>query len=297
MTRRPCDSATALAALLAGMPALLSAEEPPINFARDIRPILSNACFKCHGPDEAERKGGPRDGTGLRLDTEEGALEDMGGRSSVVPGHPEDSELIARIIATEEDEIMPPPKSGSPLTPEEVKLLERWIKSGAKYSKHWSYEPPVAIDPPKPGIHPIDAFIRHRLEKEKLPPQPEADRATLARLRGLAPEALARERPHFRDGRLEELLFRYRARNFGQTLNQEERERWQAHCIGRLHEGAGGGPTLQAWMQQIDTLAEQAMERGDERAEAVLGELTDWASEVAEVAEAAGSEMPAGAQS
>jgi exodeoxyribonuclease-1 len=124
----------------------------------------------------------------------------------------------------------------------------------------------------------------------------DADRATLARLRGLAPEALAGERPHFRDGRLEELLFRYRARNFGQTLNQEERERWQAHCIGRLHEGAGGGHTLQAWMQQIDTLAEQAMERGDERAEAVLGELTDWASEVAEVAEPAGSENPAGAQ-
>lgn len=192
MTRRPCDSATALAALLAGMPALLSAEEPPINFARDIRPILSNACFKCHGPDEAERKGGPRDGTGLRLDTEEGALEDMGGRSAVVPGHPEDSELIARILSTEEDEIMPPPKSGSPLTPAEVKLLERWIKSGAKYSKHWSYEPPVAVAPPKPGLHPIDAFIRDRLEKEKLQPQPEADRATLARrlsfdLTGLPP--------------------------------------------------------------------------------------------------------------
>jgi len=192
MTRRPCDSATAFAALLAGMPTLLSAEEPPINFARDIRPILSNACFKCHGPDEAERKGGPKDGSGLRLDTGEGALEDMGGRSAVVPGHPEDSELIARILATEEDEVMPPPKSGSPLTPEEVKLLKDWIKSGAKYSKHWSYEPPAAVDPPKPGLHPIDAFVRDRLAKEKLQPQPEADRATLARrlsfdLTGLPP--------------------------------------------------------------------------------------------------------------
>jgi exodeoxyribonuclease-1 len=122
----------------------------------------------------------------------------------------------------------------------------------------------------------------------------DADRATLVRLRSLPPEALARERPHFRDGRLEELLLRYRARNFGQTLSPDERERWQAHCAGRLHEGAGGGPTLQAWMQQIDTLAEQAMERGDERAEAVLGELTDWAAEVAEVAGAAGFAGSAG---
>ena len=192
MTRRSRESAAALATLLAGLPAVPAAEEASISFARDIRPILSNACFKCHGPDEAERKGGPRDGTGLRLDTEEGALEDMGGRAAVVPGHPDQSELIARIIATEEDEIMPPPKSGSPLTPEEVKLLKDWIKSGAKYSKHWSYEPPVAVDPPKPGIHPIDAFIRDRLEKEKLQPQPEADRATLARrlsfdLTGLPP--------------------------------------------------------------------------------------------------------------
>jgi exodeoxyribonuclease-1 len=116
----------------------------------------------------------------------------------------------------------------------------------------------------------------------------DADRATLARLRGLAPEALARERPHFRDARLEELLFRYRARNFAQTLSADERERWQMHCHGRLHEGEGGGPTLQAWMQQLDALAEQAMERDDERAEAVLGELTDWAATVAEAAESAG---------
>jgi exodeoxyribonuclease-1 len=117
----------------------------------------------------------------------------------------------------------------------------------------------------------------------------DADRATLARLRGLAPEALAKERPHFRDGRLEELLFRYRARNFARTLSAEERQRWQMHCHGRLHEGEGGGPTLQAWMQQLDSLAEQAMERDDERAEAVLGELTDWAATVAEAAQATGS--------
>jgi exodeoxyribonuclease-1 len=123
----------------------------------------------------------------------------------------------------------------------------------------------------------------------------DADRATLTRLRGLAPEALARERPHFRDGRLEELLFRYRARNFAATLDEDERERWQAHCQRRLHEGEAGGPTLQTWMQQLDTLAEQALERGDERAEAVLGELADWAAEVAQAAETAGSPATPGA--
>lgn len=129
----------------------------------------------------------------------------------------------------------------------------------------------------------------------------DADRALLERLRGLPPAELARQRPAFRDSRLEELLFRYRARNFLDTLSAEEAQRWQAHCQRRLHEGEGGGPTLPAWLQQIDNLAEQAMERGDEHAEAVLGELADWASVVAEAAEAAraaetvGPDEPVGA--
>jgi hypothetical protein len=186
------DSGVAVAALLAGMPALLTAAERPLSFAHDIRPILSNSCFKCHGPDEAERKGGPKGSGGLRLDTEEGARANLGGRTAVIPGHADDSELMVRILATEEDEVMPPPKSGSPLTPAEAKLLEDWINGGAKFSKHWSYEPPAAVEPPHPDIHPIDAFVRDRLEKEGLQPQPEADRATLARrlsfdLTGLPP--------------------------------------------------------------------------------------------------------------
>jgi len=105
----------------------------------------------------------------------------------------------------------------------------------------------------------------------------DADRATLSRLRGLAPDTLAQERPHFRDGRLEELLFRYRARNFAATLGDDERERWQLHCADRLHEGRGGGPTLAAWLDQLDTLSETADERGQD----ILGALADWASEIA----------------
>ena len=181
-----------LAALLAGMPSLLPAADRPVSFARDIRPVLSNHCFKCHGPDEQERKGGPEGSGGLRLDTEEGARMNLGGKAAVVPGHPDQSDLVARITTTDADDVMPPPKSGKPLTPAEVKLLADWIGAGATFSKHWSYERPVAVAPPLPGLHPIDAFVRDRMEKEGLQPQPEADRATLARrlsldLTGLPP--------------------------------------------------------------------------------------------------------------
>jgi exodeoxyribonuclease-1 len=109
----------------------------------------------------------------------------------------------------------------------------------------------------------------------------DADRATLERLRALAPEELARQRPNFRDPRLDELVFRYRARNFPHTLSEDERVRWAQHCRERLHEGRDGGPTLQAWMDRLDELGAEAAERGDERAESVLGALSDWAAEVA----------------
>jgi hypothetical protein len=170
-----------------------SGAEVPVSFARDIRPILSNNCFMCHGPDEAERKGGPEGSGGLRLDTAEGAAMDLGGgRRSVEPGRPEASDLMARVTTSAVDDLMPPPKSGKKLTPAEVDLLARWIKQGGSYTRHWSYEPPMRVDPPRPGEHPVDAFVRDRLEREGLAPQPEADRTTLARrvaldLTGLPP--------------------------------------------------------------------------------------------------------------
>jgi exodeoxyribonuclease-1 len=106
----------------------------------------------------------------------------------------------------------------------------------------------------------------------------DADRRALDRLRG-APETA--RMPAFDDGRLEELVFRWRARNFPQTLDDEGRARWQAHCHARLHEGVGGGLTLAAYMERIDTLAEQALERDDERAQALLEALQDWGAHIA----------------
>ena len=167
--------------------ATLSQGAPP-DFNRDIRPILSNNCFHCHGPDEKERKGGEH---GLRLDTAEGALEDLGGYKAVVPGKPDESELIKRLVATDDDELMPPRKSGKKLTERELGLLREWIKAGAPYAKHWAYEAPKRPVVTAPG-NPIDGFILARLAQEKLTPQPEADRSTIARrvaldLTGLPP--------------------------------------------------------------------------------------------------------------
>jgi exodeoxyribonuclease-1 len=109
----------------------------------------------------------------------------------------------------------------------------------------------------------------------------DADRTQLVRLRALSPTELAQARPRFRDGRLDELLFRYRARNFEATLDADERARWRAHCQARLIDGADGGPSLAAWMARLDELGEAAAERDDERALEILGALSDWAGEVA----------------
>src|SRR5256885_1511399 len=121
---------------------LAAAEPAPgkIDFNRDIRPILSNACAKCHGPDAKERKGGT---DGLRLDVRDDAIADLGGYAAIVPGHPEKSALVQRINSTDSDEKMPPPASGKKLTPREIELLTRWIKEGAEYAQHWSYVKPV----------------------------------------------------------------------------------------------------------------------------------------------------------
>ena len=198
MTRKrtplPLASVIAPALLLA---ANAFAQTPP-DFQREIRPILSNICYKCHGPDPDERKGGKKGSGGLRFDTEEGSRADLDGTHAIVPGHPEQSDLIARITSSDPDELMPPPKSGKKLSPREIEAFKQWIKGGAKYTKHWSYEKPMR--PLVPEIqnskfriqNPLDAFILARLEKEKLTPQPEADRHALIRrvsldLTGLPP--------------------------------------------------------------------------------------------------------------
>jgi len=174
------------------------AADPParaIDFNREIRPILSNACYQCHGPDANKRKGVSKP---FRLDTEAGVFADLGGYAAVVKGNPDESELIARVTSDDSSEIMPPAVSGKKLTAKEVELLKEWVRQGAPYAKHWSYVKPVRL--PLPSVHregwtrnAIDHFILARLEREQLEPSPEADRSTLIRrlsldLTGLPPK-------------------------------------------------------------------------------------------------------------
>ena len=177
------------------MSAMLCASDATVDFTRDVKPILSNVCFKCHGPDAAERKGGTK-ARALRLDTPEGAYADYGGAVPIVPGHPEKSDLVERISSTDDETIMPPRKSGRTLTAAEIEVFKKWVSQGAKYAKHWSYvkpeSPPVPETDKQWSRNAIDAYILARLKKEGLKPQPEADRNTLIRrlaldLTGLPP--------------------------------------------------------------------------------------------------------------
>jgi hypothetical protein len=184
--------ATALA-LLCGKVA--SADDAPlpdvIDFNRDVRPILSDNCFKCHGFDPKTRKGD------RRLDTREGALAEKDGVRAIVPGKPGESDLSARIHSTEKDEQMPPPKSGKQITPRQIAILDKWIQQGAKYDLHWAFKKPLQVPPPDANDDPwprnaIDRFVLERLKKDGLTPSPEADQFTLCRrlyldLTGLPP--------------------------------------------------------------------------------------------------------------
>ncbi len=164
---------------------------PLVDFNRDIRPIFSETCFKCHGPDANKRKGK------FRLDTREGAFAEHEGRKPLVPGDLAHSEAWRRINTKDADDLMPPADSGMKLTAQQIKLFGDWIKQGARYKDHWSLIPPVT--PPLPKVkksswpkNGIDPFILARLEQEKLPTSPQADKATLLRrvtldLTGLPP--------------------------------------------------------------------------------------------------------------
>jgi hypothetical protein len=175
--------------LLLAAPLVLAAAESaaPVNFNREILPILSDACFHCHGPDAATRE------AKLRLDDRDGLFRTRDGVTVVKPGDLKASELFQRITSAHEDEVMPPPKATRKLKPAEVDLLRRWIESGAPWGGHWAYEAPRRAEPPSGfGAHPIDAFVRARLAREKLIPAPEAAPAALLRrvsldLTGLPP--------------------------------------------------------------------------------------------------------------
>jgi hypothetical protein len=152
----------------------------PIRYARDIRPILANRCFKCHGPDEAARQGK------LRLDTPEGATAPRR-HPAIVPGDPAASELLARVTAADPDDLMPPPDAKLPaLTAAEVELLRNWIAQGATWEEHWSFVAPVDRTPPAVLDHtwargPIDSWVLARLDAEGLKPAPQAPGPTLLR--------------------------------------------------------------------------------------------------------------------
>ena len=182
-----------------------------VDYARDVLPILSDKCYHCHGPDETGRK------AKLRLDTKEGALRTKD--AVILPGRSAESEVIKRITTTNLDDVMPPTDSNRSLTPKQIATLKQWVNEGAQWGMHWAFVPPVRPEVPQVGRkvisksvisavggrrtdslmtdslitkNPIDAFILARLEKEKLPPAPEANRETWLRrvsfdLTGLPP--------------------------------------------------------------------------------------------------------------
>jgi hypothetical protein len=142
----------------------------PLEFNRDIRPILSDHCWYCHGPDSNHRE------ADLRLDVREEAVL----HQAIVPGKPEQSLMVERIFQRDPELVMPPPTAHKKLSDQQKQLLQRWIAEGAEYQQHWSYEPPVKAEVPS-GKQPVDALVHQRLMQVGLSPSPSADRRTLIR--------------------------------------------------------------------------------------------------------------------
>ena len=186
---------TLIAVLLISSTCGLAAE--PVDFGRDIQPILSDRCYKCHGPDEAKRE------AELRFDVEESVRAEHDGKRTVLPGNPSASELIKRVESSDPDLRMPPPDSKLSLSPAEIELLKAWVAQGAKWGGHWAFTKPVR--PPLPDVrrssapldkdwprNAIDHFVLDRIQREGLSPSPQATRTQLIRrvthdLTGLPP--------------------------------------------------------------------------------------------------------------
>jgi mono/diheme cytochrome c family protein len=185
------SGAVLTAALLCWSWSTKAAAPAKVDFARQVRPILAENCFECHGPEPKGRK------ADLRLDSREAVFADRGGYHVVVPGGPDESEMILRVSAEEPDEIMPPLKSKRHLTKAQIDLLKRWVAEGASWSDHWSFIPPVR--PALPEVsdaswcrNAIDRFVLAKLDAAGIKPSPAADRTTLIRrlsldLHGLPP--------------------------------------------------------------------------------------------------------------
>ena len=194
-------------------------------FNRDIRPIMSDTCFTCHGPAHQEAE--------LRLDLRESATSpSQDGITPIVPGKPDKSEVIQRIFSTDADEIMPPEDSHRRLTAEQKETIRQWVLDGAEYEKHWSFELPVKPQPPRVTdssyrvYNPIDAFVAERLRQMKFSMSPEADRATLIRRVGFALTGLPPTRAEVSafvtdkaDNAYEKMVDRYlRSKHFGEEM-------------------------------------------------------------------------------
>lgn len=149
--------------------------DQPIDFGRDVRPILSDKCFYCHGPDAGARQ------ADLRLDRRDDAIS----AGAIVAGEPAESEIVARIMSHDPDYVMPPPQTGKTVSAAERQILRRWIEQGGTYAQHWAFTPPKHPQPPPVTSswerNPIDSFVLRELKQRGLSPSPTADRVTLAR--------------------------------------------------------------------------------------------------------------------
>ncbi len=213
-----------------------------IDYSRDIRPILSNTCFKCHGPDDQVRE------ADLRLDTAAGAQADLGGHQAITPGNPETSELIARIRSTDDERKMPPADSGLKLSEREVALLTLWIRQGADYEQHWAFRP--IVRPQEPAVqsawprNAIDRFVLARLSEAGISPAPEASRSTLIRrvsldLLGLPPtvEDVDRFLNDTSENAFEQMVDRT-------LMNPHYGERWGRHWLDQARYADTNGYTI-----------------------------------------------------
>ena len=166
---RPSNSLLPLVLLVAFAANISSAD--PVDFSRDIQPIILEHCAQCHGADEAERK------SGLRLDQRESAATGgISGIAAIVPGQPAMSDLITRITSKETATLMPPPSHNKPLSAKQIELLQQWIKEGAKYESHWAFTAPQKAGPAKGRLSniAIDAFVIDHLKEKGLALSPKA---------------------------------------------------------------------------------------------------------------------------
>lgn len=154
-----------------------TANAAPVDFQRDVQPLFAEHCAECHGVDAANRK------SGLRLDLRDDALKGGdSGAAAIVPGKPDESELIRRVTSTDPESVMPPPSHNKPLSAKDVEILRQWVANGAKYASHWAFTSPAKASVPDVGLpHPIDAFVASRLKERGLALSPPANSAALCR--------------------------------------------------------------------------------------------------------------------